>query len=103
LVLAAPISLAEDDCSATAEATLVHEEDSHLQFEVEITTGADRAEIKYDLVIEIELPNGDAKKIKKPGVVKVLQGSETAIVEHKLADGESMLSYEAKIVDCKKQ
>jgi hypothetical protein len=85
------------------KATLVHEEDSHLQFEVEIATGADRAEIEYDLVLEMELANGQTKRIRKPGLVKVLQGSETAIVEHELADGESMLSYEAKIVKCKRQ
>ena len=101
LVLTSPISLAKEDCNATASATLVHSEESHLQFEVEVSTDADRAEVEYDLVIEIALPNGQAKRIRKTGQVKMAQGMITVIVEHKLDEDESMLSYEAKIVKCK--
>ena len=100
LVLTSPISLASD-CDATASATLVHSEESHLQFEVEVSTDADRAEVEYDLIIEIALPNGQAKRIRKTGQVKMAQGMITVIVEHKLDEDESMLSYEAKIVKCK--
>ena len=102
LMLAPFTVLAEDDCSANVSASLDRQEGSSLQFEVEVSTSASCAHIEYDLIIKVQLSNGQLKHVRKPRVVKVNDGSLTEIVEHRLADGESMLSYEAKVVKCSK-
>lgn len=102
LLLASLSALAEEDCSATVSATLDRQEGRQLQFSAELSTGASCASIEYDLVVEVQLPNAQVKRIRKPRFVKLNDGSLTEIVRHTLADGESMLSYEAKVVKCSK-
>ena len=90
-----------DECSAEVSVTLDRQDGSELQFSVEVSSGENCAHIEYDLVIEEQLPNGQAKRVRKIRQVKLDDGSLTEIVEHTLAEGHRMLSYEAKVVECR--
>ena len=92
---------ANDEFDAEVSATLDRQEDSKLQFSVDVSTGESCAHIEYDLVVEVQLANAQTKRIRKPRQVKLNDGSLTEIVDHRLADGERMLSYEAKVVKCR--
>jgi len=101
LCLAAPVAvLGEDDCTADVRATLEHEEQTRLQFSVEVSTSASCAKIEYDLIIEEQTSDGQAKRVRKIRYVKLNDGSLTELVEHKLPPGHRMLSYEAKVEKC---
>ncbi len=103
LVLAgAGAALAAENCSAEVEATLNRQEGSQLQFSVEVSSSESCATIEYDLVIEEQLPNGQAKRVRKIRHVKLNDGSLTEIVEHTLGEGHGLLSYEAQVVQCQK-
>ena len=56
--------------------------------------------IEYHLVIEEQVTNGEAKTIRLTRFVKIRDGSVTQLVEHRLAEGHRMLSYEVKLVGC---
>jgi len=99
LCLAAP-AVVSDECTAEVSATLEHQGDSRLQFSVEVSTSESCARIEYDLVVEEQMPNGQAKRIRQTRFVKLDDGSLTELVEHRLAQGHRMLSYEARFVSC---
>ena len=79
LALVVPIASIADDCSAEANARLERterdSETTHLQFEVEISTQAECGKILWDLVIEEQMPNGQTKRIRKPFLITLHDGS----------------------------
>jgi len=104
LALAVPVASIADECSAEAEARLEHSDRdgdiTHLQFKVDVSTQADCGKILWDLVIEEQLPNGQTKKIRKPFVITLHNGSVQSSVRHEMPGSHSLVSYEAKIVSC---
>jgi hypothetical protein len=104
LALAVPVGSIADDCSAEANARLERTDRdgdvTHLQFKVEVSTQADCGKILWDLVIEEQLPNGQTKRIRKPFVITLHDGSVESLVRHEMPGSHSMVSYEAKIVLC---
>ena len=104
LALAVPVASIADECSAEAEARLEHSnrdgDITHLQFKVDVSTQADCGKILWDLVIEEQLPNGQTKKIRKPFVITLHNGSVQSSVRHEMPGSHSLVSYEAKIVSC---
>ena len=105
LVLAVPAGSVADDCQADAEVRLEHTERgddvTHFEFKVNVSTQADCGKILYDLVIEEQLPNGQTKKIRKPNLITLHNGSVESVIRHEMPGSHSMVSYEAKIVSCK--
>jgi len=103
LVLAVPTAaFGDDECSAELSVALKRQENSKLQFSVQVSTMERCATIEYDLVIEEQLANGQANRVRKPRLVNLDDGSLSEIVDHTLPHGHRMLSYEAKVVECKK-
>lgn len=98
--LAGAVGSPADECSAEVTATLEDEADPDLQFDVEVTTEEDCAEVLYDLVIEERLPNGQANLVRKARTVTVTEGTLTEVVEHTLPEGHALLGFEAKVVKC---
>jgi len=93
---------AAGECTPELGVELQHQEQdgavTHLQFAVNIRVSEDCARIHYDLLIEELLPNGQTKRIRKPGFVKLDDGSEVELIEH---DTElKVLSHEVKLVSC---
>ena len=103
LLWSAPGALA-DDCSATVDGSKTREEPdggiTRLVFEVEIGTMSDCAEIKYDLILEIQQGDGKTEKKKLGRYVKLHDGSMTEIVRHQLGNGQSLVSWEVKLDSC---
>ena len=104
LALAVPAGSMADDCSAEANARLEHTnrdgDITHLQFKVDVSTQANCGKILWDLVIEEQLPNGQTKKIRKPFLITLHDGSVQSSVRHEMPGSHSLVSYEAKIVSC---
>jgi len=90
------------ECAPELGVELQHKEQdgavNHLQFAVSIRATEDCARIHYDLIIEELLPNGQTKRIRKPGFVKLNDGSEDELIEHETE--LKVLSYEVKLVGC---
>ena len=105
LLWLAPGALA-DDCSATVDGSLAREEPdgdiTRLVFRVEIGTMSDCAEIKYDVILEIRQEDGKIEKKKLARSVKLHDGSLSMKVDHKLGDGQSLVSWEVKLDSCTK-
>jgi hypothetical protein len=70
------------------------------QFRVEISTSESCAEIHYDLVLEIQIPNGQVKTVRKPRIVKLNDSSLEELVEHELSLDQTLLDQEARLVKC---
>ena len=104
LCLAVPAGSMADDCQADAEARLEHTDrggdTTHLEFKVTVSTQADCGKILFDLVIEEQLPNGQTKRIRKPNMITLHNGSVQSVIRHEMPGSHSMVSYEAKIVSC---
>ena len=105
LLSLAPGALA-DDCSATVDGSLAREEPdgaiTRLVFGVEIGTKSDCAEIKFDVILEIRQEDGKIEKKKLGRSVKLHDGSLSMKVDHKLGDGQSLVSWEVKLDSCTK-
>jgi len=102
--LLSPVAILADDCDAEVSARLEHTEKgmnrTKLQFRVEISSRSDCAKILYDLIIEEQLPNGQTKKIRKPTVQTLSDGSVSSVQRHEMPASHDLVSYEAKIVSC---
>ena len=100
----APVATAESDCEADVSVSLARsdadQEVMRYQFQVEISTSEICAEIHYDLVLEIRIPNGQVKTVRKPRIVKLNDSSFEELVEHELPLDQSVLGQEAKLVKC---
>jgi len=92
------------DCYPDLNARLDGEEAvgelTHLQFTVDVSSDESCAKIEYDLIIEIQLENGQIKKVRKPRQVKLADGSLTEIVRHEMSNTSRMVQYEVKLVEC---
>jgi hypothetical protein len=93
---------AAGECTPELGVELQHEDQdgavTHLKFAVNISVSVDCARIHYDLLIEELLPNGQTKRIRKPGFVKLNDGSEVQLIEHETE--LKVLSHEVKLVSC---
>ena len=104
-LFAAPLG-AQSECSAELDAQLIHEEKgmetTHLQFEVEVFYDeGDCVTVHYDLILELLLPDGQVKRVRKPRQVKINdQQSESELIEHRMSSSLSLRSFEAKVVSC---
>ncbi|MEE9534070.1 MAG: hypothetical protein V3W06_06600 [Acidimicrobiia bacterium] len=105
LLWLAPGALA-DECSATVDGSLAREEPdgdiTRLVFRVEIATMSDCAEIKYDVILEIQNEDQKVEKKKLGRYVKLHDGSIAEKVNHELGSGESLVSWEVKLDSCTK-
>ena len=105
LLVAVPPLLAESDCAAEVSVVSMRDEPDrgvrHLAFQVEVSTSADCAQIHYDLILEIVIPNGQVKLVRKARVVKLDDGSLSELVEHEMPVDHTLSEYEAKLVECK--
>jgi CHASE2 domain-containing sensor protein len=105
LLVAPPPALAESDCDADVSVSSQRDDPDRsirrLAFRVEISTTADCAHIHYDLILEIVIPNGQVKKVRKPRVVKLNDGSLSELVEHDIPIDHTLAGYETKLVECK--
>ena len=88
LLLGAGIAAAEDGCDAYLDATLSTDEvggaGEKLQFAVDVSTEAECAKIVFDLVLEVQLPNGHANRVRLERQVKLSDGGETSLVRYTL-------------------
>jgi hypothetical protein len=104
--VSAPDAAVFPECEAEFETTLTGEEQhdafTKLQFSIEVTTAEPCAEIAFDLIIEVQLPNGQTKRVRKPQHVKLSDGKETCLVEHSISHDLKLLEYETQLIDCKK-
>jgi len=104
LALAVPAGSLADDCEASTEARL--EETSpdgeivRMTFWVGLTTPEDCAKILVDLIIEEQLPNGQTKKVRKPNLLTLQEGSLESHQRYEMPRTHELLSYESKIVSC---
>jgi hypothetical protein len=98
-------ALARGDCRADVSVDLMHEAPSgdvtHYQFHVEIGTDESCAEIEYDLILEKQIPNGQTKRVRKPGLAKLKDGRYTAQVRYSMSSDMKLLDYEARIHSCR--
>ncbi len=101
-----PDARAQEDCSADVSADLKYTQEgtdvTMYEFQVEVSTSEDCARIHYDLVIDEQLPNGQTKKVRKPRMVKLNDGSLSEVVEYRMSSELEMLGFEAKIVSCQR-
>lgn len=104
ILLGAVSATAQEDCNARLDATLDHDETGiegeKLQFAVDVSTQAECAHIVFDLVLEVQLPNGHANRVRLERQVKLNDGGETSMVRYTLHEGHRMLSYHTKLVSC---
>lgn len=105
LAVLLPSSLAwattESDCKPRLSARLDTQEDSHVQFQVEVSCSERCAHIEYDLVIEEAMANGQTHMVRKIREVKLDDGSLTEMVRYQLEPGHRILSYKAETVWCR--
>ena len=102
-VLALTPALAED-CQATISDEITHQNESanrtHLQFEVEVSVQENCAEIHFEVVLDITIPNGQHKKVRIPRFIKINDGSQSMMVEHELPAGQTMTGHESRVTEC---
>ena len=105
LVAAAPAQAQdESDCSADVSVGLDRSDPDQTvmryQFKVEISTSESCAEIHYDLIIDVELPNGQVKKVRKPRIVKLNDSSLSELVRLEVPIDQKVTGYETRLVRC---
>lgn len=105
LVAVAPLpASASDDCDADLEVSLDSSEPYsgkvHYQFKAEVRAKGDCATVYYDLILEIQLPNGHVKRVRVPRQVKVHDYETTQIVTYAMSEDTELVNYEGKIVRC---
>lgn len=107
LVLAfavAPVATAGSDCEADVSVSLASSEPDQevmrYQFQVEISTSESCAEIHYDLILEIQIPNGQVKAVRKPRIVKLSDSAAEELVEHELPLDQTLLDQNVRLVKC---
>lgn len=92
------------DDDVTLEVSIAGEEPvgnlMHYQFSVDVATGTPCAKIIYDLILEVQIPNGQVKKVRKIRDVKLNDGSLSEIVRHKMSMDSQLLDYEVVLVEC---
>jgi hypothetical protein len=103
LLTASPAQAQE--CGADVSVSLARSEadqESMLyQFEVEISSGESCAEIHYDLILDVQLPNGHVKRVRKPRVVKLSDSALNEVVRHEVPIDQKVTGQEARLVECK--
>ena len=101
----APSVMAESDCDADVSVSLARsdpdQEVTRYQFQVEISTTEHCTEIHYDLILDVQLPNGQVKKVRKPRIVKLNDSSLEEVVRHELPLNQSIVGQETRLVECK--
>ena len=94
----------ESDCSADVSVGLDRSDPDrtvmHYQFKVEISTTESCAEIHYDLILDVQLPNGQVKKVRKPRIVKLNDSSLSELVRHEVPIDQKVTGQEARLVRC---
>ena len=105
LVATAPVQAQdESDCSADVSVSLDRSDPDQqvmrYQFIVEISTTGSCTKIHYDLILEVQLPNGQVKKVRKPRIVKLNDSSFEELVRHEVPIDQKVTGYEAKLVRC---
>jgi hypothetical protein len=102
LVLVAPAQA--QDCDASVDVTLDRSdpdrETMRYQFRVEISTSESCAHIHYDLILDVQLPNGHVKKVRKPRIVKLSDSSLEEVVRHEIPIDQKVTEQEARVVKC---
>ena len=67
---------AQEECDATVAARLESTEEgmqvTEYRFRVDVEVSNDCAHVEYDLIVEELLPNGQTKKVRKPGFASAL-------------------------------
>lgn len=103
LGLALTPTLAEE-CRAEISDEITHKNVSvdrtHLQFEVEVSVQEDCAEIHFEVVLDVTIPNGQHKKVRIPRFIKINDGSQSMMVEHELPKGQTLTGHESRITEC---
>ena len=101
----APAITAESDCEADVSVSLARNDPDHevmrYQFQVEISTSESCAEIHYDLILDVQIPNGQVKKVRKPRIVKLNDSSFEEVVRHELPLDQSVIDQQVRLVECR--
>jgi len=92
---------AAEDCTATFEVSLVRQENSLLEFEVEVTSDATRARVEYIFDVTVANSSGESKTIPVARTVDINDTTSNEFVTHTLESGESLVSYDARMVSCR--
>ena len=94
----------EGNCSADVSVTLDRSDPDRTvmryKFKVEISTSESCAEIHYDLILDVQLPNGQVKKVRKPRIVKLNDSSLSELVRHEVPIDQKVTGHEARLVRC---
>ena len=103
-LLAAAVPAFAEECQSTIEVRLESEQSqagsTHLQFGVDVRTREECAKIIYDLILEIQLADGQVQKVRKMREVKLNDGGLTEMVRHEMPYGARVVNYETKLVKC---
>ena len=103
VLVAAPPARAQD-CDASVDVTLDRSdpdrETMRYQFRVEISTSESCAEVHYDLILDVQIPNGQVKRVRKPRVVKLNDSSFEELVEHEIPIDQKVIDQDARLVKC---
>ncbi len=91
------------DCKATFEVSLVRQENSLLEFQVQVTSDATRARVEYMFEITVSSKSGESKTIPVDRVVDIDDTTSNEFVTHSLGAGESLVKYDARMMSCKTQ
>jgi len=105
LILMPVYDLAGDDCEPSFEVDIANEEESNdrreYHFDVKIGITSDCAVVKYELVIETQTADGEAKTERQPGRIK-LHDEQEMTQDHRfwMPLDHRMMSYEAQLIGC---
>lgn len=93
-----------EECRAEINDEITHKNVSanrtHLQFEVEVSVQENCAEVHFEIVLDVTIPNGQHKKIRVPRFIKINDGSQSMMVEYELPEGQTLTGHESRITEC---
>ena len=105
----APLAVAHDDfvesdCDADIEVELVDrsetDETIRLEYEVDMTSDAACAEVRYDLVVNELLPNGQWKSFRRSRSAALRNRSFSETVVHTMASDLKLLGHRVVLASC---
>ena len=105
----APVAIAHDDfvesdCNAEMEVKLANRTEAEgtirLEYEIDVTSDADCAEIRYDLVVNELLPNGQWKSFRRSRSVALRNGTFSDRVVHRMSADLKLLGHRVVVASC---
>ncbi len=108
ILLGSPAALASEDCDAELSPELTRKESGdetsgegdRYTFSVGVDIEEDCAEVRFELVAQVQTADGEDETRVEPGQVRLSDGSTTYLMHYNLGPGEDLVEWEFKLTAC---